>query len=1573
MDTKKKRTPNQKKKAIVSVLLMVAILITGAFAFLSATDSKTNVFTVGNVKIKLSEEFDTNQNGSIEKTNDENDEVYNASETQVSLKGEILPGQKVIKRPYVENTGKNKAWVYITVGIPTTNSDNTFRNKDTGETSITGQNVDIPIQAYAIQENYANKTTYKDVWNAYFADKVTDTFGAEVTDAKTLSERVPLFEILNKTRFNEPISDNISVDDNIPNDDWEKIGITVDGQEKSYYKAANYDYYVFAYKTLLDPTADGAEQLNRTSDVFEGVRLLKDIGEAQPVKLNYYIKEKTSDTLNGNIDLSVKASGYDGCRLVKTEYYMPGSKVTTLYFDDTLAKTGYSFDWEFMNTQVETASISTQASDENTNKYAYSGMIINKDTDLIANYTDRVDPSGGSSDNNTYLGNDWLVYTINYDKTSSSLYAELNGADYGHINYPKDSVDEKIIIPANITLTRLNENDFTIADGTFKQATEEAKEHINLNEKYVIPVKQIVGNPTLTEAKALSIVTKNLIIGDNIQYIGPLFSNSKVLETVSLPYAASKTESSFKDCTNIKEIVFPNQFQSVGNNMFGGCTSLSQVSFSDSILSIGNCAFANCPITNLKLPANCEIIGQQAFSNCKQLVNIVLPDTVQSIGYRAFEYCSAVKDFTMGKNLKAIGFRALYGWGKIVARFNGTLSEYCSIVYTDVNQGVSVKDSCPSYYASDLFVNGKRVENNLDIPEGVSSISVYAFYNCNDVTSISLPKTVRKIGEGAFEFARNNKLKTISINSDYEKEKHNYSGQNQAFKNVYINQVNIGADVQNIKSLEDINVKNSYNVDSLNHAFSDDNDILYNYNKTQLMKIPIEKSGEIIIPDSVATAYYGDSDWNGSPFTGRNKITKISFGKGFQAIAQPYYFDGCTALQCVELGENVSSINTCAFTSNAVDLKYRLLNLTKLIVDENNPYFYSQDNVIYSKENKLVAYPCGKLDFTMPNSVESIPENFFAFANIQNVTLSNKINTIPKSAFKYSSLKSITIPSAISSMGEDAFKNCSLNSVYYTGTLTEWSNITFENSAANPNVNNKSFYVQDKLVTELDLTGCTKISDNAFIGLRNLTKILIPGSVKSIGYGAFRQCNNVVSVDVQDGVESIDAYAFQSCAKLETVNIAGTVQTIGDYAFDGCSKLQTVTIENGVKELGSNMFFNCASLKTVKMADSITTIGEDCFYDCPNLTNVNIPQSLTTIPKRCFINCKKLADITIPMGVTTIKSAAFRNTGIKSLTIPDSVISMDGSNFVGGVFEGCAQLQNISIGKGLTQLPSSAFAGCTALTSVVIPANISNITGSFSGCTALQQVQLSEGLETLGYGAFSRCTSLEEIILPKSCTGFETRVFDGCTGLKKVTMNGGPKYGLADGFDSENPKVFSNCPNIQEVVFGDNVATVYDWFKDKLKLSKVTIGNASVVDKNAFSGCTNLSDVTVSESLKEIHENAFKGCEQLSTINLPNSIELIGISSFNKTGLTSVVLPNNDKLIVKQQAFGDAELNQITIPNTNSTIENYAFSNNLNLQTIDFKGTKSEWNTIQGDRTFIMLGLHSGCTILCTDGNINFS
>ena len=140
----------------------------------------------------------------------------------------------------------------------------------------------------------------------------------------------------------------------------------------------------------------------------------------------------------------------------------------------------------------------------------------------------------------------------------------------------------------------------------------------------------------------------------------------------------------------------------------------------------------------------------------------------------------------------------------------------------------------------------------------------------------------------------------------------------------------------------------------------------------------------------------------------------------------------------------------------------------------------------------------------------------------------------------------------------------------------------------------------------------------AFGGCSALTSVTIPGSVTSIGSGAFRRCSALTGVTIGNGVTSI-----------------------GNWAFADCSSLTGVTIPNSVTEIGEAAFYRCTALTSVTIPDSVTSIGDGAFYDCSALTSVTIGNGVASIGEWAFENCYALESVIVPASVISIGEGAF--------------------------------------------------------------------------------------------------------------------------------------------------------------------------------------------------------------------------------------------------------------------------------------------------------------------------------------------
>ena len=300
-----------------------------------------------------------------------------------------------------------------------------------------------------------------------------------------------------------------------------------------------------------------------------------------------------------------------------------------------------------------------------------------------------------------------------------------------------------------------------------------------------------------------------------------------------------------------------------------------------------------------------------------------------------------------------------------------------------------------------------------------------------------------------------------------------------------------------------------------------------------------------------------------------------------------------------------------------------------------------------------------------------------------------------------------------------------------------------------------------ELPSVIDGKRVTSIGDSAFNAYnieacKNLTSIIIPNSVTSIGNYAFYKCTSLTDVTIPDSVTSIEDGAFYECTSLTSAIIPDSVTSIGQYAFDSCTSLKDVTIPDSVTSIGGYAFQNCTSLTSIIIPDSVTSIGYAAFYNCTSLTTITIPDSVTSIEGYAFQNCTSLTTITIPDSVTSIGDCAFEDcTSLTSITIPESVTSIGGS-----AFYKCTSLTSVTIPDSVTSIGSGAFYWCTGLTSVMIPNSVISIGNyAFDGCTSLTSITIPESVTSIGEDAFWGCTSLTSVTIPDSVTSIGDGTF----------------------------------------------------------------------------------------------------------------------------------------------------------------------------------------------------------------------
>lgn len=324
-----------------------------------------------------------------------------------------------------------------------------------------------------------------------------------------------------------------------------------------------------------------------------------------------------------------------------------------------------------------------------------------------------------------------------------------------------------------------------------------------------------------------------------------------------------------------------------------------------------------------------------------------------------------------------------------------------------------------------------------------------------------------------------------------------------------------------------------------------------------------------------------------------------------------------------------------------------------------------------------------------------------------------------------------------------------------------------------------------------------------------------------------------------------------------------------------------------VSKIGDRVFNNYIyTLTSVQIPDTVTEIGSNAFYNCTSLKSVTIQDNKTScvkkIGRQAFMFCSVLSDISILDSVTEIGSEAFHH--CEEL---DTVTIPEGVTSVAdGMFSYCYSLHTVTLPDSVTAIEERAFTG-TALTQIHIPANVAQIgTDAFSECFALSTITSNS----------ESYPAIDNVLYEKAANGDYTlvRYPSRREDLAFKTPNAVARIGT---------HAFDCCLYLTSVKMPDSV---------------ISIGTG------AFMNCSTLQDIELSCRITELSESVFAGCISLKSIDIPE-------------GITQIL----------DDAFAGCEqLERIAIPSSVTKIPASAFSSCENLKTVEYSGSRSQWNAI---------------------------
>ena len=269
--------------------------------------------------------------------------------------------------------------------------------------------------------------------------------------------------------------------------------------------------------------------------------------------------------------------------------------------------------------------------------------------------------------------------------------------------------------------------------------------------------------------------------------------------------------------------------------------------------------------------------------------------------------------------------------------------------------------------------------------------------------------------------------------------------------------------------------------------------------------------------------------------------------------------------------------------------------------------------------------------------------------------------------------------------------------------------------------------------------------------------------------------------------------------------------------------------------------------------------------------------------------------------VTAIDHAAFSNSAVTSVTIPDSVTSIHDVSFFN-----CSQLTNISIPNSVTYIGYSAFNSCTSLKSITLPSSLSTISRAlFSGCSQLTTIHIPDSVSSIQISAFHNCENLKTIRIPVSVTSIENYAFDGCPSSMTVTYSGS-KTQWDDITKGSNSDVLENhliCAMLEATFNPDNGESISTQTIDRG--GKFTEPAAPSKENHTFAGWYNGDE---------------KFDFDADTTNAPNVLELVAKWDINQYTVKFV----SDYGSFKDQTIEHGKLietDKLTIPE----VEGYTF------------------------------------------------
>lgn len=619
----------------------------------------------------------------------------------------------------------------------------------------------------------------------------------------------------------------------------------------------------------------------------------------------------------------------------------------------------------------------------------------------------------------------------------------------------------------------------------------------------------------------------------------------------------------------------------------------------------------------------------------------------------------------------------------------------------EIRNGEAAITDCDESISGDVVIP--------DTIEGcpVTSIGFFAFEECDNVTSITIPECITFIDSNAFYGC--SRISEV------------YYGGNDAAWGWFSDDSGLP------ESCTVYFEKDSELIDYFRYSITN--------NEVTITDCSTTISGDVAIPDIIEG--YPVTKINQQAFYNCKRLTGLIIPDSVTIIDDAAFWY-CESLTNITIPKNTISIGECAFSYCS--------SLEQISVDKDNEYFSGDEyGVLFNKDKtELIQYPIGnnRATYSIPDSVTLIGFcSFEGCENLKNIIIGSNVKKIDSEAFENcSSLENVIIPESVTIINDFAFDGCdSIVNMTLEGFTTYIGSYAFgyEYVCEENNGVGSCFY---RPIDGFVIYGIPNSASERYAKEYGFTFV-------SIAEDNYDEPSEKKELVVSDTCGNNLTWSLYSDGELI---IEGTGNEYKFYRPTLASSwwffredIVSAKIKEGVTSIYTLSFRECTNLKSVFIPVSVDYISGDAFWDCSNL---EIIYYAGTQEEWNSISGSEYLNIPIEFNcIDTDESVAEKNNVLDYLTyeIVDGKVKITGCDTL---ISGDVVIPDTIEDYPVTVIGNRAFYNCISLADIMLPGTVETIeNNAFVGCTSLKKV-IAPGVESIGEEAFSGCVSLDTFI-----------------------------------------------------------------------------------------------------------------------------------------------------------------------------------------------------------------------------------